>query len=396
MTRRVIVIATALPRWISDFAEVSTALAAAGHRVELWFPRDNGLPGAGWDGKQAIDAARATLPLGVSTRSLPFTRNRGPLSIAKLTLASLICARAACRERDGLFILWSALSVIIAGPWVRLFGRRGMYLITGLGAAFSARQRNSFVTKLICLVYRYAFSSDRAIVIVHNHEDKAELVAHAGVMPERVIVTGGCGVRPEDFSYRAALSHPPRPTILVPGRLLRDKGVMEAAQASGILSGRGVAHRMIFTSNAMSGRDDALNADELARAAAHPDVEFVGFQPDIAALYREADLVCIASWYREGLQTALLESAASGCPLVVCDNVGVRDFMRDDVEGLIVPPRDAAAIADALERLVREPETAERLRVAAYRRYRSGFTRDHMLDATLAGLRSIGVATASA
>ncbi|RUV72952.1 MAG: glycosyltransferase [Mesorhizobium sp.] len=391
--RRIIIIVTALPRWISDFNQVSTALVEAGYAVEVWSPTDNGLASAGWDSKPAIDAARDALAPGIATRTMPFSRNRGRPSLLRLARASLMAARAALFSPGSVFILWSALSIVLAGPWIRLTNRHAIHLVTGLGASFSVSQRGSLTTRLICIGYRFVFASRRAIVIVHNHEDKAELIKRTGVAADRVIVTGGCGVMPEDFPYKEARAVGARPTILVPGRLLRDKGVLDAAAASGILSERGVAHRMVFTSNPMSGRVDALTEAELAQARSYPDVAFIGYQPSITALYAGADIACIPSWYREGLQTALLESASSGCPIVACDNVGVRDFLRPEIDGLVVPPQAPAPLADALERVIRDPALAERLRTAAYTRFLSGFTRQHMVETMLAAMRGTGIET---
>jgi glycosyltransferase involved in cell wall biosynthesis len=150
---------------------------------------------------------------------------------------------------------------------------------------------------------------------------------------------------------------------------------------------------MVFTSNPMSGRADALTEAELAGARSFPDVAFIGYQPSIAALYARADIACIPSWYREGLQTALLESASSGCPIVACDNVGVRDFLRPEIDGLVVPPHAPALLADALERMIREPGLAERLRTAAHARFLSGFTRQHMVETTMEAMRGTGIET---
>ncbi|MER8441041.1 hypothetical protein NKH11_32110, partial [Mesorhizobium sp. M1393] len=96
--RRIIVIVTALPRWISDFNHVSTALAEAGHAVEVWSPDDNGLATAGWDSRPAIDAARDALAPDVATRTMPFSRNRGRPSLLRLAAPPLVGGRAArCR-----------------------------------------------------------------------------------------------------------------------------------------------------------------------------------------------------------------------------------------------------------------------------------------------------------
>jgi glycosyltransferase involved in cell wall biosynthesis len=158
---------------------------------------------------------------------------------------------------------------------------------------------------------------------------------------------------------------------------------MDAARASRILSERGVPHRMAFTSHPVVGRDDALSSEEIREAKSAPDVEFIGYQKNMQACFREAEIVCLPSWYREGLQTAILEAAALGKPLVACDNVGVRDFLRPGKDGIVVEPRAPVALADGLATMLANPERAEAMRRNAHSRYLSGFTKQHMLRVSL-------------
>ena len=141
---------------------------------------------------------------------------------------------------------------------------------------------------------------------------------------------------------------------------------------------------MAFTSHPVVGREDALSSDEIREAESAPDVEFVGYQKNMQACFREAEIVCLPSWYREGLQTAVLEAAALGKPLVVCDNVGVRDFFRPGKDGIVVEPRAPAALADGLQSMLADPARAEAMRRSAHSRFLSGFTKQHMLEITLA------------
>jgi len=266
---------------------------------------------------------------------------------------------------------------------VRLFNRNCLYLVTGLGTQFTQRRQGTLKLKLTCLLYRFLFSSDSAMVIVHNKEDKQELVEKTRVAPQRVFVTGGCGVDPDDYEFDPEpITFPEKPVIIVPSRILRDKGSLEAAEASSILTQRGIKHRMHFTSDLWFGREDSITEAELKQAESYPDVEFIGFQKDMLEVYRSADVVCIPSWYREGLQTALLEASAAGVPIVACDNIGVRDFIRPSVDALVAKPRNAKSLADKLEELLRNPKEADRLRKSARTRLLGGFTSNHMLDVT--------------
>jgi glycosyltransferase involved in cell wall biosynthesis len=78
------------------------------------------------------------------------------------------------------------------------------------------------------------------------------------------------------------------------------------------------------------------------------------------SVFHAAHIVCLPSYYREGLPKVLLEAAACGRPLVTTDAPGCRDVVQDGDNGILVPPRDARSLAQAIRRLIED----ERLRLA--------------------------------
>ena len=190
-------------------------------------------------------------------------------------------------------------------------------------------------------------------------------------------------------SHQNPTKFPLRPIIVVPSRILRDKGTLDAAYASQILSKRGVAHEMQFTCEPWLDRKDSITEDELNEVKSFPDVKFVGFQSIIQDMYAKSDVVCLPSWYREGLQTAILESSAAGVPLVVCNNVGVRDFVRPNIDAIVAEPRNPESLADALEQMLSNEKAADEMRVNAHQRFLSGFTSKHMLAITSRALAEL-------
>ena len=86
---------------------------------------------------------------------------------------------------------------------------------------------------------------------------------------------------------------------------------------------------------------------------------------------------------------ALLEAAACARPLLVTDVSGPRDFVRDGVEGLVVPPGDPAALADALQHLARDADLRERMGEAARLRLLHGYTHTHLREAVRAAYQSL-------
>jgi glycosyltransferase involved in cell wall biosynthesis len=143
------------------------------------------------------------------------------------------------------------------------------------------------------------------------------------------------------------------------GRLVEKKGfatLVEAAARTGgvevVIAGEG---------------DLRASLTEQARTL-HAPVRLVGAldRETMAGALSEADVVVVPSVVDragnvDGLPNALLEGLASGRPVVATRVAGIPDVVTDDVNGLLVPERDAGALAQALRRLAREPQTRERL-----------------------------------
>lgn len=120
-------------------------------------------------------------------------------------------------------------------------------------------------------------------------------------------------------------------------------------------------------------------------------------QDGVIAALREADLFVLPSKQadngdRDGLPNVVMEAASQGLPVVATDFAGIPEFVRQQVEGLLVPPGDVAALAEALAALIRTPECRARLGAAAFARLtndfsaQAGFERIHVaLRAEVAG-----------
>jgi glycosyltransferase involved in cell wall biosynthesis len=100
--------------------------------------------------------------------------------------------------------------------------------------------------------------------------------------------------------------------------------------------------------------DNPSSVTEAQLKAWHAEgaVEWWGYRADMAEVLRQAHIVCLPSTYGEGVPKCLLEAAASGRAIVATDIPGCREAVRHGENGLLVPPRDPAALAEALESLL--------------------------------------------
>jgi glycosyltransferase involved in cell wall biosynthesis len=99
----------------------------------------------------------------------------------------------------------------------------------------------------------------------------------------------------------------------------------------------------------------SLHLDELAQWTDESAVELWGHRTDMPEVMASAHVVVLPSYYGEGLPKVLIEAAACGRAVVTTDHPGCRDAIEAGVTGLLVPVRDAEALADAIEKLLSDP-----------------------------------------
>lgn len=131
-----------------------------------------------------------------------------------------------------------------------------------------------------------------------------------------------------------------------------------------------------------------MDADKLtARIEASPigeRIHRVGYRNDAPALSAACDVFCLPSTKREGLARAIIEAMAYRIPPVVTDSGGSPELVVDGVSGLVVPPRDAQALADAIEKLYRDPQLRVRMGNAARERIATNFRNEDTVRKTIA------------
>lgn len=352
---------------VDDYNHMAQHFLAQGHPVIICTP------------ETPTPEQRARLTDEVLHEPMPIDRSAGG---SRGLWTVLQHGRALARRYpDGIFTLITAQAHILYGLPLRWAGRRIVFLMAGMGTLFSSQQRrHKLLRPWVKRLYRHLYGGRQVRVMTQNREDQAYVRAQLGARDP--IFMPGCGADPQDFPY----SEPPqtRPkVILVPARIIVEKGIWEAAEASSILAERGVDHQLWFSSDIDHGNPMALtraDVDSLTRR--NPHIRFLGFQKEMGPVFRGCHVVCLPS-YREGLPTALIEASAVGRAIVATRVHGCREIIEDGCNGLLVPPRDAAALADALERVLRDDALMERLRQEAYRRFQSSYTREASLRATL-------------
>jgi glycosyltransferase involved in cell wall biosynthesis len=220
----------------------------------------------------------------------------------------------------------------------------------GLGYAFTDRERQrGLLYSIMRQALKVAIGLNCSTALFQNEADRDELVAEGIVPSSRTRIIAGSGVDTDQFSVKAAA--PGISLVVLPARMLWDKGVGEFVQVARELRVKGVQARFALVGRCDEDNPAAISRTQLDQWVEEGVVEWWGHREDMAAIYGAATVVVLPS-YREGLPKVLLEAAACGRALVSTDVPGCRDIVRHRINGILVAPKDSAALASAIEELL--------------------------------------------
>ncbi|MGO9322964.1 MAG: glycosyltransferase family 4 protein [Terracidiphilus sp.] len=235
---------------------------------------------------------------------------------------------------------------------------RRVYMLRGLKL-----ERSRGFKRWILLTAEHVACSCAHIVLCNSKSLRAEALALGLAPAAKLVVLGegsSNGVDVERFSPgpSAVRDHfaIPReaPVVGFVGRLTRDKGLPELIEAfDRILLAEPSAHLLLV--GWFDRAEDALDAGLRHRILNHPRIHCSGFVSDTAPFYRGMEVMVLPTW-REGFPNAVLESAATGIPVVTTESTGARDAVVAEVTSLLIPPGYPEAIVEAVVKLLRDPD----------------------------------------
>lgn len=272
-------------------------------------------------------------------------------------LAAIVELRRLYRRLRPAIIHHVALKPVVFGSaaLVGVGGVAQVDAIAGLGFLFTSATWWARVGRRMVLpALRALLGGRHTWIIVQNPEDQA-LLRRAGVgSPDRVRLIRGAGVDLEE--YRPQPEPSGVPTVVLAGRMLRDKGVPEFVAAARRLRRSGVEARFRLVGSPDADNPTSVPRSELEAWHATGDVEWTGPTTDMPSVLAAAHIVCLPTVYGEGVPRILIEAAAAGRPIVATDWPGCREIVVDRRNGFLVAPGDPAALDVALGRLIADAD----------------------------------------
>lgn len=231
--------------------------------------------------------------------------------------------------------------------------------ISGMGYVFIKQGlKAAIIRKLVITGYRFALNHPNHKAIFQNPDDIEIFIENSIINKESAVMIKGSGVDVKQFTPAPLSGGDCR--VVLPARMLWDKGVGEFVEAARILKQKGSHIHFILAGGVDTENPAAIPKSQLEAWVKEGVVKWMGFQEDMVTLYQNAHIVCLPS-YREGLPKALIEAMACARAIITTDVPGCREVVEHGKNGLLVPVKDAGALADAIETLANDRKTLENM-----------------------------------
>lgn len=213
--------------------------------------------------------------------------------------------------------------------------------ITGLGSAF---ENDGMLRKLVVFLYKTALKKARC-VFFQNVKNK-DIFDEFGIKGKKVRLVPGSGVNLDRHAFEAYPSEDEPIRLVFVGRIMKEKGIDELLYAAQKIKQE--FPKVVFQ---LVGSYEDDYKDIVEKLQQNNIVEFIGYQKIIHPFYKKASAAVMPS-YHEGMSNVVLESAATGRPVLASDIPGCREGFDDGVTGIGFVPRDKQAFYEAVKRFL--------------------------------------------
>jgi glycosyltransferase involved in cell wall biosynthesis len=225
--------------------------------------------------------------------------------------------------------------------------------IAGLGTAFIKKGLLSLVVKNL-----YKLSQRSVDCVFLQNKDDLNMFKNSGIVKtNQADLLPGSGIELDKFKPEQIVSQNhttplgSRVRFLLIARLIRDKGVVEYAEAARIIKAQYPQADFELVGYVDYNNPSAVSESTIRQWEKQDILKWKGRQEDVRPFIAEADCVVLPS-YREGTPRTLLEAAAMGKPLIAADSIGTREPVEDGISGLLCKPRDVADLADKMRAII--------------------------------------------
>ncbi len=279
-------------------------------------------------------------------------------------------------------VIYGSLAASLAGIYPRVNA------LAGLGFVFSSKKNLArFLKPILIRMFRFIFNDTHSKLILQNRDDFSLMTELVGVKYDRVYLIRGAGVNLDQYSPTKLPSGVP--IIMLASRMLWDKGVGEFVNAAKILKRQGISARFVLIGDSDPENPTSISGRQLKKWNDSGVIEWWGYRSNMAELLSQARVVCLPTYYGEGVPKVLIEAMACGRPIVTTDMPGCRDLVRSGRNGMLVKPKDSVELAASLMTLILNKSACQKMGIEGRKIIEKEFSLGQVIEETMAVYREL-------
>jgi len=232
--------------------------------------------------------------------------------------------------------------------------------ISGLGFTFSSSSSSRFLKFLVKNLLKISLKYRKSKIIFQNPDDFNLFIENKLISSNQGVLIKGSGVDCGVFSLFLT-DFSKEKIVILPSRMIIEKGIYEFVDAARFLHLEFPNVRFVLVGKIDSGNPSSIDYFEIMSWEKEGVIEWWGHQSDMVTVLNKSTMVVLPTFYGEGLPKVLLEAAACSKPIISTNVPGCKEIVRHEVNGLLIPPKDEVALAEAIRRLLDNPEFARQL-----------------------------------
>ncbi len=295
------------------------------------------------------------IDLGFNVVEIPFSRS-GAGIVGELN--TLKCIRRTIKDvKPSLIHAVTIKPVLYTGLVLKSINRNIPFVaaISGLGYVFTASTLRARLTRFIASAfYKIALSQKHKTVIFQNTSDENILTKVAKLKSSDKVLIKGSGADLSVYNFSSE-NIEKNISIVMACRLLREKGVYVYVDAAKLVKEHFPDAEFLLVGTPDVENPNTVKQVEIDQWVSDGTINYLGHRNDIPSVFANSNIVCLPSFYGEGVPKVLIEAAACGRAIVTTDNPGCKDAIINDVTGIAVPVRDAQSLALAIIKLLDDP-----------------------------------------
>lgn len=315
------------------------------------------------------------LPDGIKLRCVKMNRTSTNPFLDMMYVVRL--ARIFRQERPDYIFNYTIKPNIYGSMMAKMQGIPCTCMMAGLGYAFT---NNSLPSRIARVLYRIGIRNSQHLLLLN--ESNVRLVRSLNLCDDKKIeyLKGGEGVNLSYYTYSDNQSD--MTTFLFIARLIEEKGYRDFVDAARIVKAQYREVRFQVIGEYDLGYPRAVTQEQVTSDVKEGVIEFLGTTNDMRQYYRQPGyVICIPSYYSEGLNRSLMEGCSAGKPIITTDHPGCREMVIDGVNGFKVPTKDPKALAEAMIRYLKlTPEAKKKMSIESRKLAEHQFDVKHVIE----------------